>query len=107
MWARCVPIYWGNPRVGEEFNLDSMLYRGNYSSDEDFIQEILRVDSDPELYARYLGKPFFHNNIPNEFYDESRVLAFFHNILDDSSRPISHRRKFYIGRWTLAKRQHF
>lgn len=107
MWARCVPVYWGNPRLGEEFNLSSILYRGNYSSDEEFIDEILRVDADPDLYARYLNEPFFHHNVPNEFYNEGRILQFFHKMLDDSSRPISQRRKLSIGRWTLAKRQHF
>lgn len=25
MWARCLPIYWGSPRIGEEFNPGSFL----------------------------------------------------------------------------------
>jgi len=107
MWARCIPIYWGNERVGEEFNKLSMLYRNDYASDEEFIEKILEVDSDKDLYRKFLLQPYFLENKPNIHYNENRLLEFFHRILDDQSIPISKRRTFSLtGRWTLAKRQH-
>jgi hypothetical protein len=107
MWARCIPIYWGNERVGEEFNKKSFLYRGDYASDEAFIERIMEVDRDEDLYRAILEEPYFHNNVPNEFFSEDRVLEFFHRILDDDKKPVSHEKRFWqISRWMLAKRQH-
>lgn len=59
MWARCIPIYWGNERVGEEFNKKSFLYHGDYSSDEEFIERILEVDRNLHLYQSILEEPYF------------------------------------------------
>jgi len=107
MWARCVPIYWGSPRVGEEFNPRSFLCRHDFPDDESFIQRILEVDQDEDLYRSMLDEPFFHNNRPNEYYSEERLLEFFERILSDRSTPVSHRRKFWhLGRWRLARRMH-
>lgn len=108
MWARCVPIYWGNPRVGEEFNLKSMLCRYDYPDDDTFIDKILEVNRDEALYRELLEQPYFPSNIPNSFYSEERLLEFFHQIVDDRTRPVSQQRKFWhFGRWRLAKRMHY
>ncbi len=108
MWARCIPIYWGNERVGEEFNKKSMLCRNDYQDDESFIDRILEVDSNDELYQEILSEPYFIDNQPNIYFSEDRLLKFFHQILDDDKKPISQKRKFYnFGRWKLTKRQHF
>jgi len=108
MWARCIPIYWGNERVGEEFNKASLLFRPDFSSDEEFLDRILEIDGDERKYREILEQPYFLNNVPNEMYDENRIRTFFHQILDDSTPPISRRRPgFSIGRWVFVKRQHF
>jgi hypothetical protein len=108
MWARCIPIYWGNPLVDREFNTKSMLCRYDFPDDQTFIEKILEADQDPALYAKIQEQPYFHNNTPNTFYDESRLLEFFHRIVDDRTRPVSQRRRFWhFGRWRLAKRMHF
>lgn len=106
MWARCIPIYWGNDRLNEDFNQKSVLHRNQFSSDEEFIETILEIDSNEDLYLSYLEEPYFHHNVPNQYYNTDRVLDFFHRILDDGKVPVSHRRRL-IGRWTFAKRQHF
>ena len=107
MWPQCIPIYWGNRRVNEEFNTKSMLCRYDYSSDDDFINRILEVDNDDDLYRSILKEPFFHNNKPNEFYSEDRILEFLIKVIEDKTSPISHKRKFWHpGRWKLAKRMH-
>ena len=107
MGARCVPIYWGNERVGEEFNTKSFLYRNDYPDDETFIARILEVDANENLYRSILSEPYFHNNVPNKYCSEDRLLNFFHKILDDGKKPVSHEKKIWsLGRWKMAKRQH-
>lgn len=108
MWARCIPIYWGNERVGEEFNKASFLYRPDFSSDDEFIDTILEIDADERKYRELLEQPYFVGNVPSEMYDETRVRNFICGILDDDKPPISRRRPgFSIGRWVFVKRQHF
>lgn len=104
MWARCIPIYWGNPRVGEEFNSGSFLSLHNFSSEEALIERIIEIDNDDRLYKKLLEEPYFNNNVVNAWYDEERINDFFDKILSDATPPISRRRKPYIwGRWTAAK----
>lgn len=108
MWARCIPIYWGNVRVNEEFNTKSMLYRNDFPDDDAFIARILEVDANEDLYRSILNEPYFHGNVPNEYFSDDRLLAFFHRILDDDKKPVSQEKKiWHLGRWKMAKRQHF
>lgn len=108
MWARCIPIYWGNPRLTEDFNPAAILRREDFHSDEDFIDRILEVHDNPQLQLDILSQPNFHNNTLNKYYSEERLLNFFQRIIDDDSPPVSQRRSFWQpGRWKLAKRMHY
>lgn len=107
MWARCIPIYWGNPKVGLEFNPRSILSLNDYRTEEEFLEAIIEVDRDDAKYRRMLAEPYFPGNRVNEYYDEDRVLAFFERILADTTPPVSRRGKYWpLGRWRLAKRMY-
>lgn len=104
MKARCVPIYWGNPRVVEEFNPRSFINANDFPSLEVLAARVAEVDRDDALYTQYLREPFFHNNQPNEYFDRERVLDFFERIFQDPSPPVAARRRRLVGRWLLVKR---
>lgn len=107
MWARCIPIYWGNPEVGLEFNTRSFLSLHDYKTEEEFLEAILEVDRDDSRYRRMLAEPYFPDNRVNEYYDDDRVLAFFERILSDPTPPVSRRKRYWhLGRWRLAKRMY-
>ena len=107
MWARCIPIYWGNPKVGLEFNSRSFLSLNDYRTEEEFLEAIIEVDRDDAKYRRMLAEPYFPDNRVNEYYDEGRVLAFFERILSDPPPPVSRRKRYWpLGRWRLAKRMY-
>jgi hypothetical protein len=107
MWARCIPIYWGNPNVGLEFNARSFLSLNDYRTEEEFLEAIVEIDRDDAKYRRMLAEPYFPGNRVNGYYDENRVLAFFERILGDPTPPVSHRRRYWpLGRWRLAKRMY-
>jgi len=104
MWARCIPIYWGNPNVGLEFNTRSFLSLNDYRTEEEFLEAIIEIDQDDAKYRRMLAEPYFPGNRVNEYYDENRVLAFFERILGDPTPPVGRRRRNrFLGRWRLAK----
>jgi hypothetical protein len=107
MWARCIPIYWGNPKVGQEFNTRSFLSLNDYRTEEEFLEAIIEIDRDDTKYRRMLAEPYFPDNRVNEYYDENRVLAFFERILSDPLPCVSRRKRYWLlGRWLLAKRMH-
>lgn len=78
----CIPIYWGNKRIHEEFNPRSFINLHAFSSDNAAIEHILKVDSEPELMRQYLAEPFFHHNEPNAFYDHRRVGTYLKKIVE-------------------------
>jgi hypothetical protein len=104
MAARCLPIYWGNPRVGEEFNSSSFLNYHDFASEDALINEIIALDQDDARYLERLQQPSFIQNRPNEPYGEDRLLDFFERVFTQRIRPVSERRRFFFGRWILVKR---
>jgi len=85
----CIPIYWGDPLVGRDFNPRSFIDVRDFSDDDAAISHILEVDRSPDLYRRYLEEPFFLGNKLPELFDEQRILSFFRKILEES-RPRRH-----------------
>jgi alpha(1,3/1,4) fucosyltransferase len=107
MLARCIPIYWGSPRVHEEFNPKSFLNYFDFPNEEALVERIIEIDSKPELHLEYLRQPVFHNNQPNEFFSAERVLNFFDKIFTTRIRPVGTRRKFFqFRRWIVVKKHH-
>jgi hypothetical protein len=43
-----IPIYWGNPAVGKEFNKRRMLYYDDFPTEEALIERILKIENDPQ-----------------------------------------------------------
>jgi hypothetical protein len=100
MQARAMPIYWGNPDVGREFNSGSFLNYFNFPSEEAFIEKIIELDRDDAKYLEYLRQPYFHNNQPNQFFSHERLLDQFERIFTTPIRPVSARRSYFqLGRW--------
>ncbi len=77
MVARCLPIYWGDPTINEQFNPRSFLNRADFPSDEALIEKIIELDNDDAKYLEYLRQPYFYNDQPNLFFNRQRVLDFF------------------------------
>lgn len=68
MLAGGVPIYWGNPEVGQEFNTRSFINAADFLSLDALADHVLRVGSDDELYLSYLREPWFvGNRVPDVF----------------------------------------
>jgi len=113
MVARCLPIYWGNPEINEEFNPRSFLNRADFASDEALIEKIMELDRDDARYLEYLRQPYFHNDTPNLYFSRSRILDFFKTIFSQKITPVAQlkRKSFFFGRifgrWKLVKRHHW
>jgi len=106
MHARCLPIYWGNPLVHKDFNPKSFLNYFDFPSEEALIEKVIELDQDDAKYLEYMRQPYFHDDQPNEFFSEDRLLAYFDKVFAGQIRPIAQRQKKLLsfGRWVLAKR---
>ena len=110
MLARCLPIYWGNPLINEEFNPHSFLNRADFLTEQALIDKIIELDQDDAKYLEFLRQPYFHHDKPNIYFDRRRLIEFFDRIFTTSIMPVgrrSLRKWFFLGRWIPIKRNHW
>lgn len=55
--AGTIPIYWGNPRIADDFCSDSFINCHEYGDFEEVIEKIKEIDNDDELFAHYIQTP--------------------------------------------------
>ena len=79
--ARSVPIYYGNPRIAEDFNPDCLVRVADRADVERAVEEIVALDRDDDAYLRKCAAdPLVH---PVVWYDE-RLERFVRSIFDRS-----------------------
>jgi len=90
-----VPIYWGNPRVAEEFNQRSFINVNDFPDWNAAIRYILRVDQDEQIYRSHLQAPLFRDGQLPEFLRRDRILDRFEEIFlgKVAKRPVATRRQ--------------
>jgi hypothetical protein len=99
--SNTIPIYWGNPLVGKDFNTKAFINCHDYDSLDDVIDAVRTIDQNPLLYEEYLSQPFFPAGIENEFCKEENVLKRFENIFENGGNFVPRRIK------NRQKRQYF
>lgn len=91
MYVDSIPIYWGNPEVGKDFNLKSFINIEDTASFDKVIERIIELDQNDDKYMEMAMEPWFHNNeVPAEVNKQSMV-DFFKFIVEDSKKkkPVS------------------
>lgn len=78
----CVPIYWGDPLVANDFNTKSFINCHDYPSFEAVINHIIEVDNNDDLYLKYLAEPVFINNELNAFVKKENIGKRLDEIVD-------------------------
>ena len=76
--SNCIPIYYGNETITSDFNKETFINAHDFSSNEELIEYIKRVDTDEELYNSYLNKPVYSDYWLDVFNDPED--KFFKNI---------------------------
>jgi hypothetical protein len=105
MATRCMPIYWGDPLVQEDFNPRSFLNYADFPSEEALIEKIIEMDRDDAKYLEYARQPFFHGDRPNKYFDYERIFERWEMILSKKIVPVAERKRSrFFGRWIVVKR---
>ena len=59
--SNCVPIYWGDPTIAQQFNPKSFINAHDYESFNDLTDTIRQIDQDENLYLSMLKEPWLIN----------------------------------------------
>jgi hypothetical protein len=112
MMAHTLPIYWGNPRVAEDFNPRSFVNASDFPNLDALVENIIQLDKDDARYMKFLSEPYLPGNQPTEWFDHRKILDRFEQIFDTAGPPITEKRRrskrlFTFGRWIMVKRYDF
>ena len=82
--AGSIPIYWGNPRIAEDFNSKAFINCHEYKNLDDVLAKIKELDSNDDLYMEMLSQPPLTGN-PRPGKDELRT--FLEKIISKGNAP--------------------
>jgi len=91
MLAGSIPIYWGDPLVGRDFDTRSFLSAHDGGSLADLVDRVVAVDRDPDLQRRMLAHPWFPGNRVPRCATAEAILAQFEKIFTTPIVPVSRR----------------
>lgn len=79
--AKTVPIYWGNPKIDQDFNEKSFINCHRFASLEEMLLEVERIDKDDSLYLKMLQEPVFYKekSVDEIFF---KLEEFLYHIID-------------------------
>jgi len=72
--ADTIPIYWGDPVVGRQFNTRRFINCHEYSSVAQIVERVIEVENDPRLSAAILNEPIFPDGVVPRGLTPSAVL---------------------------------
>ena len=76
--AGAIPIYYGNPEIGKEFNTKAFVNIHDFASLEDAVKRVIEIDQNDELYKQMKAEPI----ITGARKDDSELRAFLYAIFD-------------------------
>lgn len=91
MLVDSIPIYWGDPLVGCDFDTRSFLSAHDSPTLEDLVERVIAVDRDPALHAALLATPWFRGNRVPDCVAHERVLDQFARIFATPVTPVARR----------------
>ena len=104
--AQTVPIYWGDPTAAETFNKEAFINCLDYSSWDEVLEAVKRVDADPELYEQMLKTPALkHPETDSVEAKMSELSAFLCHIMDQPCEQAKRYNRVYWGRRYVKRMQ--
>lgn len=109
--AQSLPIYWGCPNISLFYNTDSFVNIMDFSSFEEAVEEVIRLDNDDAAYLEKVAAPFWpYGGSFEEFYNTEleRRLSFFRNIFEQPLEKARRRTEYgYMQIYFLQMKRTF
>ncbi len=101
----CIPLYWGNPLIENDFNKKRFLNYNDFATEELLIKRILEIDADEKEAIKILSEPIFPDNKLPHFIEDENVMRFLDMIIQNrkTTEPIA--RSLYKKQLHLLKRR--
>jgi hypothetical protein len=93
--ADTIPIYFGNPLVGREFNSQRFINCHDFPDPEAVIARIAEIDQNDEQYLAMVNGPFFRGDEPLLSLSEEAVLDHF-ALIFGQTKTAAYRRNFHV-----------
>jgi alpha(1,3/1,4) fucosyltransferase len=78
-----IPIYWGNPRISEEFNTKSFVNVHDYPNLDAVVEVVKKIDRNHDVYCKMLQEPWFHEDkVPREI-SRDFILSWFQRVFSE------------------------
>lgn len=81
-----IPIYVGNEKVGKDFNTKSFINYHDFDSMKEFIEHIKKVDTNDDLWRKYLEQPIFKTKEQYDFDSHERIKNKLNEIIEKHIR---------------------
>lgn len=98
LFAHSIPIYFGNPKVGLEYNKKAFIHVNDYNSLEDVVKKVIELDNDDDAYMAMLNEPPLL--YPEYSYDEE-LLKFFSKIIEKGNKPLTKDPFNFTRKWLM------
>ena len=97
MLVDSIPIYWGDPLVGRDFDTRSFLSvhdQGAFTrrSLDDLVERVVAVDRDPRLHEALLARPWLRDNRVPACASAAAIIDHFTTIFETPIEPVARRR---------------
>ena len=107
--AEAIPIYWGDPEVGNYFNSKAFVNCHGYPSLDAAVERVIEIDQDDTLYQAMLNEPWFIDELEPKELQTMTIQNFLVNIFDQPHEDAYRRNR---SRWGIKyekslKRMHF
>ena len=89
-----IPIYWGDPHIDDDFNPDCLINVHRFANWDAVIDEVRRIDSDDELWRKYVTAPIFRNDELPERLTDAAIMNFCKRVFSDQQPHVPASRRF-------------
>jgi hypothetical protein len=83
MTVNSIPIYWGNPKISEEFNTNSFVNFYDFNNMNDMVEYIIELDKNNDLYIQKLKEYWFVNNVVPTNNKIENIKSFLYKIFNN------------------------
>lgn len=97
--ADTIPIYWGSPRIAEEFNPDAFINCHDFPDLKSVAAHVKEINEDQELYLKIITSPMVREDSQAAKYlNEEYADDFLRAIFEQEKEKAIRRNMVYIGR---------
>jgi len=85
MIVHSMPIYWGSPSIGDDFNTKSFVWAAERPLD-DVVSEIVELDHNDDKMVKKLEEPWWNDNVQNRYCSPDHIANFLEKVFEHSPK---------------------